>query len=113
MANTNLSSLSVEQLKKAVQIKEEIARLENQLAALLGGGVSRAGGRGVMSAEARERIAAAQRARWARYNAGKTGAKTTSAATGKRGPRTMSAAARARIAAAQRARWAKAKSGKA
>ena len=58
-----------------------------------------AGGRRGMSAAARERIAAAQRARWARQKGG------GSAST--KPKRKMSAAGRARIAAAARARWAK------
>ena len=58
-------------------------------------------GKRTMSAEARERIAAAQRARWAKQKSGRGGAA--------RAKRKMSAEGRARIAAAQRARWAKAK----
>jgi len=55
-----------------------------------------------MSAAARAKIAAAQRARWARQ-------KGTAVGTAKKGRRKMSPAARAKIAAAARARWAKAK----
>ncbi len=115
---TNLSNLSVEQLKRAVQIKEEITRLEAELGRVLGGGSagngpSGGGGRrGVMSAAARERIAAAQRARWARVK-GTAGAQPApKAASAKPGPRKMSAAARAKIAAAARARWARVRAGK-
>jgi hypothetical protein len=62
-----------------------------------------------LSAAARARIAAAQRARWAkvRKNAG-----AQSKVDPIRGKRTLSASARRKIAAAQRARWAKVKSGK-
>ena len=116
MANTNLSDLSVEQLRKAVQIKEQIAALEGQLAGLLGGksvststAVAAPSGRRGMSAAARAKIAAAQRARWARVKGG-NGKATPKAA--KAGKRTMSPAARAKIAAAARARWAKIKAGK-
>ncbi len=110
MANS-LSSLSVEQLKKAVQIKEQITILESQLAELLGGGSAPAT-RGGMSAAARAKIAAAQRARWARVK-GTGGSKAAAKpAASKPGPRKMSAAARAKIAAAQRARWARVKGGK-
>jgi hypothetical protein len=76
--------------------------------------------RRMLSAEARERIAAAQRARWAKSKkAAKKAARSTAAAsTTKKVPvvglhakskkkRTLSAGARAKIAAAQRARWAK------
>ena len=58
------------------------------------------GGRRGMSAAARERIAAAQRARWARQK-GSSGSRVT------KPKRKMSAEGRARIAAAARARWAK------
>jgi len=56
-----------------------------------------------MSASARARIAAAQKARWAKYKSNKP------AKAGGAGRRKMSAAAKAKIAAAARARWAKAK----
>ena len=62
-----------------------------------------------MSPEARERIAAAQRARWAKSRGGASGKSTVSASApkrGRKGPRTMSPEARAKIAAAQRRRWA-------
>ena len=58
-----------------------------------------------LSASARARIAAAQRARWAKFRG-------TAKASPVRGKRTLSAAARKKIAAAQRARWAKVKAAK-
>jgi hypothetical protein len=74
MSQNSLTSLTVSQLKRAVAIKQQIARLERQLGALLGtDGASPAGktrrGRRKMSPEARARIAAAARARWARQRA--------------------------------------------
>jgi hypothetical protein len=63
-------------------------------------------GRRTMSAEGRARIAAAQRARWAKQRGRKT---TGTGAKRVRKARRMSAAGRAKIAAAQRARWAKQK----
>ena len=62
-----------------------------------------------LSAAARARIAAAQRARWANFRAS-AGAKSKVGPT--RGKRTLSAAARRKIAAAQKARWAKVKAAK-
>jgi hypothetical protein len=56
-----------------------------------------------MSAAGRARIAAAQKARWAKIK----GAKPAPKAPAKK--RTMSAAGRARISAAAKARWAKAR----
>jgi hypothetical protein len=62
-----------------------------------------------LSASARKRIAAAQRARWAKVR-DKAGAQTKAVPI--RRKRTLSAAARKKIAAAQKARWAKVKAGK-
>lgn len=61
-----------------------------------------------MSAAGKARIAAAARARWARYNAEKAGV-SPQFSKAKSPRRRMSAAARAKIAAAAKARWAKAK----
>ena len=61
----------------------------------------------VVSAAARQRMAAAQRARWARE---RQGSQTGRSKGQRRAPshrRTLSPAARRRIAAAQKARWAK------
>ena len=60
-----------------------------------------------LSAAGRRRIAAAQRARWARVKAGKRQANSA-----KPRSRIVSIAARRKMAAAQRARWAKARAGK-
>lgn len=103
----NATSVTLEQLKKAVSIKEQINSLQDQLSALLTGVSSDEPGakrRGI-SAEARERIAAAQRVRWAKIKG--QPAKTKSSSLPER--RTMSAASKAKIAAAAKARWAKAK----
>ena len=113
MTNNPFNALTVVELKKAVSIKERIEELESELASLLGdsrrssgAGVARGPGkRRKMSAAGRAKIAAAARARWARFHAAK--GKTTA-----KGKRTMSPAARAKIAAAARARWAKVKAGK-
>jgi hypothetical protein len=119
----SLSDLSVTELRKVLQIKEEIATLENQLEAVLGApsapgaaliaatpaakpAAGKRGRRRKLSPEARERIAAAQRARWAARRGG-TPAAAAKPAPGKRGGRRkLSPEARERIAAAQRARWA-------
>jgi hypothetical protein len=67
-----------------------------------------AGTQGGMSAAGRARIAAAQRARWAKVK--EKNNKVNVVTMPKK--RTMSAAARRKIAAAQRARWAKTKAAK-
>lgn len=114
---------SIAQLQRAIQISEQIERLEAELKSILsgtGGSVvigpsvvkgPRAKGKRTMSPEARERIAAAQRARWAKSKGAATGSSTEAspaAKPAKRGKkkRTMSPEARARIVAAQKRRWA-------
>jgi len=102
----NPISLSAEQLRRAAAIKDQIDTLESELGRILGGsaGATKATpGKRTMSASARARIAAAQRARWAKVK----GSKAAKPAGAPR--RKMSAAARAKIAAAAKARWAKAK----
>jgi len=96
-------------------LKKEHDRLSKEIeavgAALIAFGVAYAKGttrRGTMSAAGRARIAAAQRARWARVKA-ESGNPSVVTSTKKR---SMSASARKRIAAAQRARWAKVKAAK-
>jgi hypothetical protein len=95
------------------QLKTERDRVERQLSGLNAALAAFAGvykssavpkPRRKISAKGRARIAAAQRARWARVN----GKKVVPIAKGsKPGKRTMSASARRKIAAAQRARWAR------
>lgn len=121
-----LQNLTTEQLRKAISIKEEIERLEDQLAGIMGDGGPVTGKRRgrprksmdetatientealpkksrKMSAAGRAKIAAAAKARWAKFREGKV-----EVAPKKR--RKMSAAGRAKIAAAAKARWAKAK----
>jgi hypothetical protein len=113
---TSLSSLSVAQLRRAVAIKQQIASLEQELAGVLGAAsASRAGApkRKIhMSAAARARIAAAQRARWAKFKRAKNAKAGRKAAPKLK--RKVSAAARAKLSAIAKARWAKVKaSGKA
>jgi len=98
-----IESLSAQELRRAATIKERIDSLQEELGRLLGSPMSPGSkGRRTMSATARAKIAAAQKARWAKVKGG--GKEPT-----KPGRRKMSAAARARIAAAAKARWAKAK----
>ena len=96
------------------RLRQERERLDQAIAVLasLNGGSGSTtvnGARRSISAAGRRRIAAAQRARWAKVRAGATSARSKSASRAKR---TMSAAARNRIAAAQRARWAKVRQAK-
>lgn len=96
-------------------LKKEQDRLTKELrgigAALAAFGNAYGKGTGTrrLSASARARIAAAQRARWSKVRE-KAGAQAKVVPI--RGKRTLSAAARKRMAAAQRARWARVKAGK-
>ena len=103
---TNLAGV-VQQLKKERdQAAKTVEQLDAALAALNGDSYGRkTGTRRKISAAGRARIAAAQRARWARVRT-KSGQKQNIVSMPKK---TMSAAARRKIAAAQRARWAKVK----
>jgi hypothetical protein len=124
---TQKSELSLDQIRQAIALKEQIAALESQLPGILAGPVAThaqaahvttplsppvrrgRGGPRIMSPEARKRIAAAQKARWAKFHAAKGGAvpvKVAATATTP-GRKAMSAEGRARIAAAAKARWAK------
>jgi hypothetical protein len=97
-----ISNLSAEALRRAATIKDQIESLQSELDRLLGSSGSSSSGKRIMSVSARAKIAAAQKARWAKVNG-------NAAKSVKTGKRRMSAAARAKIAAAARARWAKGK----
>jgi len=106
----NLTSV---QLRKAADLIEKIAELQNELIAL-GGSASgipspfkshqaaKSGGR-KMSPAHKAKIRAAQKVRWSKVKT----AKTQPAALKPAKRRKMSAAGRAAVAAAARARWAK------
>ncbi len=76
MANNPLTNVSLQQLRRAVQIREQIDLLEQELNQVLmpspdGVPAPDAGpAKRMMSAQARARIAAAQRARWAKVKGG-------------------------------------------
>jgi len=130
MSNT---SPSIKQLQRAIQITEHIGKLEAELKAILGsiGGVTAPGKiaavvprmkkKRTMSPEARARIVAGQKARWAKIKGEKatafvqTEAKPDAAKTSKRAKKTkrsFSREARAKMAAAAKKRWAKVKNAK-
>ena len=113
---------SIGQLKRAVEIAEKIETLQAELASLFGGSPaalakvtsakpSQKSGRRTLSAEARAKIAASTRARWARIKgtgapslkAAPSAAKPAAAAKKKGG---LTDEGRARLAAMMKARWA-------
>jgi hypothetical protein len=110
-------NLSSKQLLKAADLKEKIAALELEFATILGGNgipsslkAAKTAKKG-MSAAGRARIAAAQKARWAKVKAAKPAKAVQPAQVTKPGTikRTMSAAAKAKISAAAKKRWKRAK----
>ena len=103
--------LPIATIEKALGIRKEIEALQASINSILGGTTTKQstptkvdGRKGKRSAASRAKMAASQKARWAKKNAGST---SPVAKAPKKGG--MSAAGRARIAAAQKARWAKVK----
>ncbi|HUA68326.1 MAG TPA: hypothetical protein VMA13_07235 [Candidatus Saccharimonadales bacterium] len=111
---SSVNNLSVQQLRQAANLKEQIDALEKELNRLLNLTTKPVAAKapkkkGGMSAAGRARIAAAQKARWARFKAAKPAAKTAKPAKKKF---KMSAVAKAKISVAAKARWAKIKAEK-
>lgn len=112
--NTNITGLSPQQLRRAADIKERIVSLEKELSQVFGASApaasatAKTGGR-FMSAEARARISAAQKARWAKQKGSKASAPAKAAA--KTGSSKMSPAARAKLSAKLKAYWAAKRAG--
>jgi hypothetical protein len=99
---TNVTSF-VKQLKKERdRVKRQLTGLNAALTAFAGVYSGSTNGKRQISAAGRKRIAAAQRASWAKVRS-----------KAARPKRTMSASSRRKIAAAQRARWAKVRKSKA
>ena len=101
----NLIHLSVKQLRRAANLKHKIGTLQSKLAGLLGDtDVTPAPRkRRKMSAKARAKIGAAQRARWKKQRATKTSKSTPQPG------RKFNVAMRKRLAQLAKARWKKAK----
>jgi hypothetical protein len=108
--------LPIATIEKALEIRKKIEALQASVAAILGGAsdtpaatpVVKDRRKGKRSAAARAKMAAAQKARWAKKHAA-AASPAAPAAKAPRKKRTMSPEAREKIAAAQRARWAKQK----
>ena len=109
----NLLDLTINQLKRAAEIKQQIDDLNRELGSILsestkpGVAVNKTWS---MSASVKKKIAATQRARWAKVR-GST--PTTASARAAAKKKRMSPAARAKLSAKLKAYWAaKKKSGK-
>ena len=124
------STPSIASLKRAIEIAEQIERLQSQLAALVGGNPAgtraaaattprvastspRKRRKRTMSSEARERIAAAQRARWAKTKGTAKAPATKGSKPARKGKKKsgLTPEGRAKLAAAMKARWAARKKG--
>lgn len=131
---------TIDQWKRGLQIAEQIAALEAEMKALMGGAIGNAKHtapagakatatvvkkKGGMSAAGRARIAAAQKLRWSKIKKAKASAPGATAATpnapdakapapktAAKKKRTMSPEVKAKLAKAMKARWAAAKAGK-
>jgi len=69
MTLMNITDLTPQQLRRAASIKEKISALNRELRSLLDGSASNGAAparKRIMSAVARRKIAATQRARWAK-----------------------------------------------
>ena len=111
---SSITNLSVHQLRQAANLKEQIESLENELSQLFGSTAKPAATKvpkkkGGLSAAGKARIAAAQKARWAKIKAAKPAVKAVVAVKPAKKKFTMSAAAKAKMSAAAKARWAKIK----
>jgi hypothetical protein len=107
----SIYDLTINELKRAAAIKEQIEALNRQLRGILG---ASANGRAApknnrtMSAATKRKIAASQRARWAHLRR----AKGTTRPAGKAKRFAKSAATRAKLSAKLKAYWAAKRAGK-
>jgi hypothetical protein len=106
----SLQDLPASKLRQAATIKDQIERLTKELNTIFGLSAksSAVPTKNGMSASARRKIAAAQRARWVALRREKTAASTKPAAKKK----TMSPATRAKLRAKLKAYWRAKKAGK-
>jgi len=110
----NLHDLTVNQLKRAAAIKERIEKLNKELVRILG---ARAKAKIVskrqrtMGAAVRKKIAATQKARWAKIHGAKPATRSVKpTATAKK--KRMSSAAKAKLSEKLKAYWAAKRAGK-
>lgn len=117
--NQSLSSLSVAQLRQAIVVREKIEALEKELISILGGTPvaapaesAESGKKRQMSPEARAKIGAAQKARWAKQKRAKPAplparGQEKPESKPKQPKRKMSPAGRRRLSELAIGRWAK------
>ena len=109
-----LLDLTVTQLKRATAIKEQIEALNNELRSIFSGSASSGAApkkMPTMSDAVKKKIAAAQKARWAKLRGAKPATLPIKPAA-KPNKTTMSSATRAKLSAKLKAYWAAKRAGK-
>ena len=104
----NPLDLTINQLKRAVAIKEQIGALNKELLSLLGASAKSGAApkkTGSMSASVKRKIAAAQKARWANLRRSKPATHSVKPAA-KAEKKTVSSATKAKLSAKLKAYWA-------
>ena len=110
----SLHDLTINQLKRAAAIKEQIDALNKELRSLLGGPATPRKApkkKQTMSAAVKRKIAAAQKARWAKLRRAKAATRSVKPAA-KASKKTVSPATKARLSAKLKAYWVAKKAGK-
>jgi len=110
----NIYDLTINQLRRAAAIKEQIEDLNKELGSILGAPTKSGTGsknQRTMSASAKKKIAASQKARWANLRRAKSATRSVKHAA-KAKKKTMSRATKAKLSAKLKAYWAVKKAGK-
>jgi hypothetical protein len=110
----NLHDLTVNQLKRAAAIKEQIETLNKELRSILGASAKSGAApkkKRTMSASVKRKIAAAQKTRWANLRQAKPATRSVKPAV-KAKKKTVSPATKAKLSAKLKAYWAAKKAGK-
>lgn len=110
----NILDLTVNHLKRAAAIKEQIEKLNKELGSILGMSTKSGAAstkKRTMSASVRKKIAAAQKARWMNLRRAKPATRPIKTAA-KAKKKSFSAATRAKLSARLKAYWAAKKAGK-
>ena len=110
----NLLDLTITQLKRAAAIKEQIEELNKELQSILGASAKSGAAptkMATMSAAVKKKIAAAQKARWAKLKASRPATAPVKPA-GKPTKTNVSSATRAKLSAKLKAYWAAKRAGK-
>src|SRR3989337_4577060 len=109
----NLSDLTINQLKRAAAIKEQIEALNKELRSILGASAKSGAApkkKRTMSASVKRKIAAAQKARWAHLRRANSAARSAKPAA--KAKKTTVSATKAKLSAKLKAFWAAKKAGK-